>query len=72
MELQKIPNSQSNLKKRRAKLRHHNNSGHQVILQSCSHQDSVVQAQKQIHRSMEQDGKARNEPTAILMVVINL
>ena len=34
----------------------------QIILQSYSHQDSRVLAQKQKYRPMEQDRKPRNEP----------
>ena len=34
----------------------------QTILQSYSHQDSMVLAQKQKYRSMEQDRKPRNKP----------
>ena len=34
----------------------------QIILQSCSQQDSMVLAQKQKYRQMEQDGKPRNKP----------
>ena len=36
--------------------------GIQIILQSYSHQDSMVLAQKQKYRPMEQDGKPRNIP----------
>ena len=34
----------------------------QIILQSYSHQDSMVLAQKQKYRPMEQDRKPRNKP----------
>ena len=34
----------------------------QIILQSYSHQDSMVLAQKQKYRPMEQDRKSRNKP----------
>ena len=43
----------------------HHNSEPQVILQSCSHHDSMVQTQKQIHRSKEQNRKPRNGLTTI-------
>ena len=33
-----------------------------IIIQSYSHQDSMVMAQKQKHRPMEQDRKPRNKP----------
>ena len=36
--------------------------GLQIILQSYSHQDSVVLAPKQKHSPMEQDRKPRNKP----------
>ena len=64
MEPQKIPESQSNPEKEKQSWRHHN-SGLQAILQSCSHQDSMVLAQKQTNMSMEQNREPRNEPTAI-------
>ena len=44
MEPQKTQNSQSNLEKEKQIWGH--NSGLQVILQSCSHQDNMVLAQK--------------------------
>ena len=62
METQKSLNSQSNLGKEEQSRRHHN-SGLQVISQSYSNQNGVVQAQKWTHRSMEQSRKPRNEPT---------
>ena len=34
----------------------------QIILQSYSHQDSMVLGQKQKYRTMEQDRKPRNKP----------
>ena len=64
METQKTPNSQSHLEKEKQILRHHN-SGLQAILQNCSHQDSMVLAQKQTHRSMEQNTEPRNGPTNV-------
>ena len=60
METQKTPNSQSNLEKEwswRNQL-----SCLQTIPQSYSHQDSMVLAQKQKYRPMEQDRKLRNKP----------
>ena len=64
MEPEKTVNSQSNLEKEKQSWRHHN-SKLQVILQSCSHQDSIVLVQKQTHRSMEQNRKPRNGPTTV-------
>ena len=64
MEPQKNLNSQSNPEKEKQNWRHHN-SGFRAVLQSCSYQDSMVLAQKQTHRSMEQNIKPRNGPTTI-------
>jgi len=58
----KDSDSQSNLKKAKQSWRHHK-SGLQVILQSCSDQNSMVLSQKQTHRSIEQNRKPRNKPT---------
>ena len=38
------------------------NFAHQIILQSYIYEDSMVLAQKQKHRPMEQDRKPRNKP----------
>ena len=62
METQKIPNSQSNLQKGKRSWRNQA-PGLQTILQSYSNQDSMVLAQKQKYRSMEQDRKPRDKPT---------
>ena len=64
METQKTPNSQSNLEKEKRSWRNQA-SGLQIILQSYSNQDSMVLAQKQKYRSMEQDRKPRDKPTYI-------
>ena len=56
---EKTLNSQENIEKENQSQGHHN-AGFQVILQSCGHQDSVVLAQKQTHRSMEQNRESRN------------
>ena len=61
MEPQKTPKRQSNLEKEKQSERHRN-SILQTILKSCSHQDSMVLAQKQTHRSVEQNRKPRNGP----------
>ena len=39
----------------------------QIILQSYSHQDSMVLAQKQKYRPIEQDRKPRNKPVHLLV-----
>ena len=54
MEPEKTPNSQSNLEKENQSRRHHN-PGLQAVLQRCNHQDSMVLAQEQTLRSMEQN-----------------
>ena len=51
-----------NVEKENQSWRHHN-SGLQTVLQSCNHQDSMVLAQKQTHRSMEQDRGLRKGKT---------
>ena len=60
METQKIPNNQSSLEKEWSWRNQH--SWLQIILQSYSHQDSMVLAQKQKYRPMEQDKKPQNKP----------
>ena len=57
METQKTLNSQSNLETK--------NGVFQTILQSYSNQDSMVLAQKQKYKSMEQDRKPRDKPMHI-------
>ena len=58
MEIQKTPNNQSNLKKKRWSWRNQAPQL-QTILQSYNNQDSMVLAQKQECRSMVQDRKPR-------------
>jgi len=60
METQKTQNSQSNLEKEKQSWRNHAPWLH-TILQSYSHQNSMVQAQIQKYRSMDQDRKLRNK-----------
>ena len=62
VESGKTPNSQGNFKKENHIWGHHN-ARFQVVLQSCGHQDSVVLAQKQTHRSMEQNRESGSEPS---------
>ena len=64
METHKTPNSQSNLEKEKWSCRNQS-PGLQTILQSYGNQDSMVLAQKQKYRSMEQDRKPRDKPTHI-------
>ena len=61
MEPEKTLNSQSNLEKQNQSWRHHN-TRFQAVLQSYNHQDSMVLAQKQTLRSMEQNREPRNGP----------
>ena len=46
--------------------------GLQTILQSHSNQESMVLAQKQKYRSMEQDRKPRDKPTHFILVTLSL
>ena len=61
METQKTLNSQNSLEQEEWSWRKQP-SWLQRILQSYSHQDSMVLAQKQKSRPMEQDRKPRNKP----------
>ena len=67
METQKTLNSQSNPEKEKRSWRNQapwlQTPWLQTILQRYSHQNSMVLAQKQNYRSMEQDRKLRNKPT---------
>ena len=69
MATQKTPNSQNNLEKKEQSWRNHTPSL-QTILQNFSNQNSMVMAQKEPHRSMEQNRQPRNKPT--LLWSINL
>ena len=60
METQKILNSQSSLEKEWSWR--NQPSWLQIILQSYSHQDYMVLAQKQKYRPMKPDRKPRNKP----------
>ena len=62
METQKTPNSQSSREGKKRSWRDQT-PWLQTILQSYSNQDNMVLAQKQKHRSMEQDTKPRDKPT---------
>ena len=61
MQTQKTPNSQSNLEKEKWRWRNHVR-WLLTIPQSHSHQNSMVLAQKEKYRSMEQARKTRNKP----------
>ena len=60
MEIQKTSNSQSNLENEEWNRRNQP-AGLQTILQSHSHQDSMVLAQRQKYRSMEQNRDPRDK-----------
>ena len=62
METQKTSNSQSSLEGKKRSWRNQT-PGLQTILQSYSNQESMILAQKQKYRSMEQDRKPRDKPT---------
>ena len=64
METQKTQNSQSNLEKEKRSWKNQA-PGLQTLLQSYRNQDSIVLAQKQKYRSMEQDRKPRDKPMHI-------
>ena len=69
METQKIPNSQSNLGKEKWNWKNQT-PWLQTILQSYSHQNSMVLAQKQIHWLMEHDRKPRNKPRHLWSITL--
>ena len=62
METQKTSNSQSNLEKEKQNWRNQPSSLHN-ILESLDDQDSMVLAQKQKYRPMDQDRKPRDKLT---------
>ena len=68
METPKTPNSQSSLEKEEWNWRNQA-SWLQVMLQSYSHQDSMVLAQKQKYRPMEQDRKPRNKAMHLWVLI---
>ena len=59
MQIQKTLNNQSNIEKEEWKWKNQA-AWLQVILQNYSHLDSVVLAQRQEYRSMEQNRKPRD------------
>ena len=60
METQNTPNSQSSLEGKKWSWRNQT-PGLQAILKSYSNEDSMVLAQKQKYKSMEQDRKPRDK-----------
>ena len=69
METQKTPNSQNNLEKEKCSWRNQA-PGLQTTLQSYSNQDSMVLAQEQKYRSMEQDRKPRDKSTHMVTLFL--
>ena len=67
METQKTLKSQSNLEREKWSWRNQA-SWLQTIPQSYINQDSIVLAQKQKYRAMEQDKKLRDEPHACMVI----
>ena len=67
MEPQKTQNCQSNAEEKEQSWRH-NAPRLKTILQSYSDQNSMVLAQKQTYRSMEQNREPRNKPTHLWLV----
>ena len=65
MEIQKTLNSQRNLEKEEWNWRNQP-AWLQALKQSYSHQDSIVPAQRQKYRSMEQNRKPRGKSTHLL------
>ena len=61
MEPEKALNCHGSVEKEKQSCGHHN-AGFQGVLQSCDHKDSMVLAQKQTHRPMEQKESPEMDP----------
>ena len=70
MEIQKTSNSQSKLEKEEWNWRNQP-AWLQAILQSYSHQDSMVLAQRQKYKSMEQNRKPRDKSTHLWTLIFD-
>ena len=70
MEIRENPNSQSNLEKEEGNWRNRP-AKLQTILQSYNHQDSMVLAQRQKYRSMEQNTKPEINPHTYGHLIFN-
>ena len=70
MGTEKILNSQSNLEKEEWNWRNQP-ARLQALLQSHSHQDSIVLAQRQKYRSMEQNRKPRDKSTHLSQLIFD-
>ena len=71
MEIEKNSNSQSNLEKEEWNWRNQP-AWLQALLQNHSHQDSMVLAQRQKYRSMEQNRKHRGKSIIKPMITLSL
>ena len=67
MDAQKTLSSQNNLEKDEQSWRNHA-LWLQTMLQSYSHQNSMVLSQKQTHRPMDQDRKHRNKHMQLWLI----
>ena len=64
METEKAPNLQGTAEKEKQSWGHHN-AGCRAVPRSCDDEGSMVPAQKQTHRPMEQDREPRNGPSTL-------
>ena len=70
MEPKKTQNCQSNPEEKEQSKKH-NPLKIPTILQSYSNQNSMVLAQKQTYRSMEQNKEPRNKPTHLQSLILD-
>ena len=70
METQKTPNAPSSLEKEEWSWRNQP-SWLQIILQSYSHQDSMIPAQKQQYRQLEKNRKPRDKPMHLWVLIFD-
>ena len=64
MEPEKARNRQGTVENKKQRWGHHS-AGFRAVLQSCDHKDSIVLAQEQTHRPMEESREPRNGPLAL-------
>ena len=69
MELKKTQNCQSNFEEKEKSLRH-NPPRLQIVLQGYSNQNSMVLAQKQTYKSMEQNKEPRNKRIHLRSIIL--
>ena len=63
------PNRHINFEKEEQSRRDHN-TGYQTVLQGHCNQNSLVLAEKQAHRQMEQNREPRNKPKSLWLINI--